>query len=333
MISTTLQRADILQWLQSRHISRITALINVLLVIWLASMLANLSWKLLTSTESEPVGGETAIPEMQAPVVVDQVTIAREVADWHLFGVPAQESAPVAEVPVDAPDTRLDLVLHGTILSPDPLLARAIVAGPNGAEDHYSIGDKMPGNTSLSEIHADRVILKRNSRYETLRLPKDDILFGKNATVSPQAGSQGGRTNRRLQSGSVPRKPGNRVASPSTPRVAGRKVAASRKTVSGNSGQTLQALKQNPASLLNVVQPEPVQEGNTFIGFRLKPGQGGSMAQYGLEAGDIVTQINNVKLDSPGKGIKALESLSAGSQVSLMVLRGGEELTVTINVP
>ena len=336
MITTTWQRPDILQWLQGRHMSRITLLINILLVIWLASMLASLSWRLLSGSEPEPVATGTTDPVVAPPVMVDQATIAREVADWHLFGETTQEPVPVVEAPVDAPDTRLNLVLHGTILSPDPGLARAIVADTSGTEEHYSIGDKMPSNTTLSEIYADRIILMRNRQYETLRLPKEDILFGKNANVSPQSGLPAGQTNRRSPSRPVSQRAGNsRSASQARARPPVRRPPTARSAAGNNAGQTptLQSLKENPASLLGMLQPEPVREGDAFVGFRLKPGQGGMMAQFGLEADDVVTQINDVRLDSPEKGFQALDSLSAGGKISLLVLRGGEELAVTINLP
>ena len=37
----------------------------------------------------------------------------------------------------------------------------------------YAVGDKVPGNAELSEIHTSRVILMRSGRYETLSLPED----------------------------------------------------------------------------------------------------------------------------------------------------------------
>ena len=76
--------------------------------------------------------------------------------------------------PVDAPETKLKLVLRGVFSSEDQDNARAIIADPRGKEEQYSIGDMLPGNAELSEVHADKVILKRSGRYETLRLPTDN---------------------------------------------------------------------------------------------------------------------------------------------------------------
>ena len=96
--------------------------------------------------------------------------------NWHLFGEVAPEAEPVKTVvPVDAPDTRLKLSLHGTFSSADAALARAIIADERGNEEMYAVGDILPGNAELSEIQSDKVILLRGGRYEILRLPRDTI--------------------------------------------------------------------------------------------------------------------------------------------------------------
>ena len=92
------------------------------------------------------------------------------------MGVAAQGSQPVqTNIPIEAPETKLQLILRGALSSDDPEHARAIIADPRGKEEQYAIGEELPGNAELSEIHPDRVILKRNGRFETLRLPKDKM--------------------------------------------------------------------------------------------------------------------------------------------------------------
>ena len=58
----------------------------------------------------------------------------------------------------------------------------------------YAVGDKVPGNAELSEIHVDRVILMRSGRYETLSLPEETASgsAGK-STVRDRRPSQGDR--------------------------------------------------------------------------------------------------------------------------------------------
>jgi len=74
---------------------------------------------------------------------------------------------------LDAPETRLKLTLRGVFASEDSSGGRAIVGDPQGKEENYAVGDPLPGGAKLSEIYPDRIILERNGRFETLRLPKE----------------------------------------------------------------------------------------------------------------------------------------------------------------
>src|SRR5690606_5996394 len=116
----------------------------------------------------------------------------REVARLHLFGeaVTTQEAV-VEAVPRDAPDTRLRLTLRGLFAARDPDQALAIVAEPGGDEKADRIGDPRPGGAELREIHADRIILSRAGRYETLRLPQEEAIdgMGRAPATAPVAGS------------------------------------------------------------------------------------------------------------------------------------------------
>ncbi len=72
--------------------------------------------------------------------------------------------------PVDAPDTRLNLELRGTIEAEDESLA--IIAEGGRDEKVYAIGDAVAGGASLHTVYTDRVLLRRAGQLETLRLPR-----------------------------------------------------------------------------------------------------------------------------------------------------------------
>jgi len=300
-----MQQVDIVRLMQSTQMRRIILVINLLLVIWIASQLASLTWGFFTPAEDlAPAVVEPAATPVQRN---EEQDLIRQMPGWHLMGVVSQQAAPVrAAVPIEAPDTRLKLVLRGALSSDDPKHARAIIADPRGKEDQYAIGDNLPGNAELSEIHPDRVILMRNGRYETLRLPQDQLQ--NNATVST--------VNTSLRSAPQPR---------SGPRP--------------SPVQRLQDLtrrvQKNPVTLYEVVRPVPKQdeEGN-IVGYTLQPGRDRELFNHlGLQAGDVVIQINDLKLDSAASSAQALKSVQNGQEVTMTVLRDGQEQVMSFSLP
>ena len=92
-----------------------------------------------------------------------------DLAALHLFG-----QSGVAAVPqtFDAPETSLDLILVGTLASEQADSGMAIVADSEG-DGFYQVGDDLPGDAKLHEVHTDRIVLVHQGRYETLRLREE----------------------------------------------------------------------------------------------------------------------------------------------------------------
>jgi general secretion pathway protein C len=298
-----MQQVDLVRLMQSAQMRRVIMVVNLLLVIWIASQLARLTWGFFApAEETAPAVIETAVSPIERN---EELELIRQIPGWHLMGIVSQQAAPArAAVPIEAPDTRLKLTLRGALSSDDPDHARAIIADPRGKEDQYAIGDSLPGNAELSEIHPDRVILMRNGRYETLRLPQD----------KPQTNTVSAlKTSLR-----------------STPR----------RTQAGNSpAQRLQAItrrvRQNPVSLYEVVRPLPKQDkdGN-IVGYTLQPGRDRELFDHlGLQSGDVVVQINDLKLDNAASSAQALKSVQNGQDVTMTVLRDGQEQVLSFTLP
>jgi len=295
MVSLALPQSALLNRIRSIQLGQLAGLVNMLLVIWLAWLLAELSWALLPDTRtSEPQSVEVA------PVLVtgQQPRIDRQIAGWHLFGE-AGKDKPVKKTAVNAPETRLKLTLRGVFASDDSSAsgARAIIGDPRGKEDSYAPGDPLPGGAKLSEIYPDRIILERNGRFETLRLPKKTTNTG-SARLNSRATSSGS---------------------------AGKAAAFSRYR---------NEIKRNPASLMNYVRATPERRGGKFIGFRLQAGKDpAAMKELGLMPGDVVTGINGVQIDSPAKGMKAMQALGKGDSVNVTLLRNGQETSMSLTLP
>ena len=300
MASLALKQADLLRLLQAGNSRYVMLGINLLLVVWIAAQLASLTWGILAPVveETPPMSAQ---PTQAARQDQDRQLI-RQLPGWHLMGEVAKAAEPVkVAVPADAPDTRLKLTLRGSLASDEPANARAIIADAQGRDEQYSIGDTLPGNAELSEIYPDRVILKRNGRFETLRLPEDTPPAA-NAAVS-----------RRVQSK--------------------RRVSTARGTSQQRLASLRQQLQQNPAEIQDVLRASVhTDNAGNMIGYALAPGNNPAIfSELGLVEGDVVIQVNDMQLSDPNNSGRALQVLRSGEPVQVKLLRNGQEQLVTLD--
>ena len=292
----SLQQADVFRLLQSGNTRWLIRGVNLLLVVWIASLLASLTWGLVTSQgNSQPENIEVS----PLSVATDpNAQLIRQLPGWHLMGEATTKQAPVVtSTPIDAPDTRLKLVLRGVFASEEPGKAQAIIADPKGKEEHYAVGDRLPGNAELREVHPDRVILQRNGRYETLRLLPDS----------------------RTKARPVVRSHSKTLAKKHEQRIR----------------EIRQKIKQSPNTLIDAVRPRPYMgEGGVMAGYTLMPGRDPALfRELGLRPGDVVVQINDIRLNSKESGMRALKSIQSGDYASMTLLRGGQEQVVNLQMP
>lgn len=307
MLTLPLPQADVIRVLQGRHTRLFIRVLNVLLVIWIASLIASLTWDLLTPEEA-PEAAAVVPANIPVQASADRQLI-NQLPGWHLMGVVARGgTAPVnTTAPADAPETSLKLVLRGVFSSEDKINARAIIADPKGKEDQYSVGDNLPGNAELVEVHPTKVILKRGGRYETLKMLQD-------ATSG----------------GMVVRKPARQRVAPQ--RAAPRRAAVSPEERLRNIRENL---RNRPRDLYNLVKAKPVNDADgKIMGYELEPGRDPELfAAAGLQEGDVAIQINDIKLDNPANSARALKSAQSGDTVSVTVLRNGQEQILSLSVP
>lgn len=113
------------------------------------------------------------LPEATSSVRPGPVAAATQGADValiagrHLFGEPAATEAE------QAPPSRANLVLGGTWHVTDGTGGYALIGETGGRQRPYRPGDQLPGGAELVEIRADRVLIRRDGRSETLPLPRE----------------------------------------------------------------------------------------------------------------------------------------------------------------
>ena len=269
--------------------------VSLLLVILIGWQLARAAWLLVPgpATPELPPVQPVARTTTAAPASATNVDA---IINAHLFGVPGAQEPELALVEQeDAPDTQLRLELRGTVAATDEDRALAIIAERGGEEKVYFVGDAVPGGATLHAVYLDRVLLRRAGRLEALRLPRSD------ETPAPR-----------------------RAAAPTRSRTPA--------TASTRATTIQEVVSRNPASLTEVIRPQPVFKDGRQQGYRVYPGrQRQQFAQLGLRPGDLVTQINGMSLDDPARGMEIFRSLADATSVTLTVDRNGQVEMLTLD--
>jgi|SRR5690554_2376546 len=137
-------------------------LLAIVLVIMMAQSLARLTW--LPFRDWQPaVSGTAAMqaPERQSDRIPALVT-------GNLFGRQESQAAQQVLSQIEAPKTRLQLILEGVFLAEKEEDSGAIVSERGQSAQRYRIGEKLPGNAELVGVFPDRIVLRRAGQLEAL---------------------------------------------------------------------------------------------------------------------------------------------------------------------
>ncbi len=284
--------AATLNKLWSKIEMKLPRLVNIALIILIALTLAKLVWGLFDSGIEAPAVFPSVV-SANAIKPQPRQQFDRKVAQLHVMGKAALAGAKKVE---NAPDTTLNLKLLG-VLAGDKEYGYAIISSGGTKIKHYALGDDIPGGATLHAVYPDRVILERDIRMETLRLPKSQAAgFGKKlakTTSQPQASAQADSFD--------------------------------------SLEQFRQEVMNNPIRLTEFINAtlEKDSETGEYIGYKISPSKNPDMFyQFGFQPGDIVTNINGVPLDHPDKGPKAIQTLVNATEITIVVLREGTEITL-----
>lgn len=279
----------------------------MLFVIALAVVGADLTWKLFPGATSLQTAVPAAVGSAPAVNAPNAQQIAEQVAARHLFGIATAQTTAQPTRPVQAPETRLRLTLHGVIAHDDTQLARAIIAAADGQENAYAVGQEIPGGAKVSEIRADSVLLERAGRFEVLSMPKESVGDG----IVDSAGSSSDAT-------ALPGGDGDALGDLRTRPLR----------------EIRDALVADPNAVNRLFRVIPVQQGEEFKGFRVMAGsQTHLLERLGFNRGDIVTAVNGVELDNPIKGLEAVRQITeAQSSLEITVLRNGTQQVLNISL-
>jgi len=225
----------------------------------------------------------------------------------HLFG---NSDQPIAQVVEDVVErvTQLNLKLRGIYAASNPLRSNSIIEDSKGKQAVYFIGDSLnvPGRVFLRQVYRDRVILETNGVKEVLKL-KDDVP----GTKSPLSSIQS-RFNKKLKK--VQDKRNNQMITRSLSRYK-------------------KQLKENPVSLVGVVNYRPKLENGEMIGIEISPGKDKRLfTQLGLRRKDVITAINGVALDNIQNAMNLLSDIGNMRELQIDIKRENESVNLLVNL-
>jgi general secretion pathway protein C len=292
-------------------------LVRLLLVIWLAYVAAQLFWALMpipkiptASVSAESFAGSqtTAIK-----VGVD-INSLKALTPFGNPVVAPVTTTPETGIEQEAAETQLNLTLRGLVYSNDEKVARAVIA-TSDKQDVYAVGDPIPmgNNVTVAKILSDRVILSNNGKYESLWLFKDD------PNTRSRVGTSPGRSVDRSVSRPVPV---HYESENNESYVEGPPPIIEQNNIS-RMGNTLS----------DVVAMSIHRENGQIVGYKIRPGRNAEMFNsLGLQADDVVTAVNGMPLDNPGKIMEIYRSMGTATSANLQILRNGSTVNLDISL-
>lgn len=288
--------------------TRLPRWVNNGLVIAIGISLAALTIKLLPQPTVSAGSVSAASPSTSSKKqTIDPVQQAMAISRAHLFGEVGTIVKPVETTQAPLQETKLNLKLSGVFAYTPQEKAIAIISAGSAEQSAYWVGDKVSGETTLKEVHPEHVILSNRGKDEILRLADEAPI-----AMRPVQQARATNTGANGGAGADPNQP---IELPSNP------------------GELRDMMARNPAILGRVVAAEPYQENGKLLGYRITPKQNPEILEaQGIVAGDVITRVNNIQLNSQKQGIRALRNAVKADALEVVVLRDGVEIPLSISL-
>jgi len=271
-----------------QHAKLLQIAVNLVLILFIASSLAGLTWKLFDRPEdiatvnvfknntagqnNNPTGTTLPTPEGES---------------FHLFGR-ADQASMLQPQTINAPETNLNLELRGVIGGNPQERALAVISQKGHKEEEiYGVDDRVPGNALIKEIYHDRVLLSRAGILETLPLKEDGAAIER-AKPAGTSNANNWRIGRSFLTNKL----------------------------------------SNVGELAREVGVEFETQDNAISGYRLiSTGKSDTLQRFGLQSGDIIAAVNGINLTSMENGLKVFKQINDSSELLVVFERDGKRMT------
>ncbi|MCP4414315.1 MAG: type II secretion system protein GspC [Gammaproteobacteria bacterium] len=303
--------------LLSPKTATIVSWILLLMIVYLTSLFAWSIWDYFQPRQKITI--PAIVSSANKPTL--EVNI-QKLTRYNLFG---DSKVPVTDSnndEIDAPVTRLKLKLRGVYAATEVALAGAMIEA-NNKQDLYRVGSNLPGAAGLKlhKIFADRVIMSRNNKYETLLI--EDFA----------AGSTSHSKGRTTTQSKIRENTQNKIRENISPAAADNKVIDRRKDKKlSRDLLKLRSKLTDPQSLSELISISPAMSEGEFQGFRLTPGKNRVLfGRMGLRRNDVLTEINGINLGDPSSSFSLMEQISNAEEITMSINRGGRNMSILFN--
>ena len=258
----------------------------------------------------------TPSPAERAPAPAPEPPAGRswsdrqKILERNLFNASLLAPAQPVELDEDLQATQLPLGLLGTVASPDPQLSWAAIEDTE-TRKHLVLrmqDDVKEGKATVIRIERKRVVLSENGELR-------ELVLAENQGVPPMPKTSARKRPSRKSKSARRRSARNR--SPARP-----------PELPANFEEVI----RNPAQLFSQARILPKYEDGEMVGVQVSAIQAGSLfEQAGIKDGDVITELNGIKINSPEESATILRELSDAEELAITIR--GEDGPETLRLP
>lgn len=292
---------------------KITQVIIVLLLIYIAYLLAKMTWFAIPQSQNFVQAKASNVGHVEQ--ARSNTISVKKIQALSIFGKFNEQVEDIQEEVVieNAPETRLKLTLTGVVASNDKSIASAIIEN-GGKQNTYSLGDTIKGTRAVLEnVFNDRVIIKVSGRLETLMF--EGMKFEKKV--------------RQINGTKSSLKKAKNTQTTASNRVDQR----NNKSLTAVTKSLKQTLDKEPGKITDYLKITPKRVNREIVGYQLMPGKDPTFFKSsGLKAGDVAIQMNGFDLTNVREAAQAMKSLKEEKEISLLLNRNDDVTEILFNI-
>ena len=284
-----------MHWSDHKAVGPSITLVKWVLSLCLAYQAAVLTWLVLDS----PV---LVLPEAsKGQSVHAQNKELHDMASWNIFGK-ADEAPVVQQEEINAPKTRLRLVLMGVFVTSVKADGSAIIAEQGREGEFFKVGDRVQGRARLSQVYSNKVILDNSGKLETLTF-EDAAKLMKGITSQDKVARKPKKTNKKKSARDFKRQL--------------RGIKTPEKFVDFAKDQL-----EDPQQALDNMGLR-----SSGDGYILTP-SATMLMSLGMKAGDKIISINGNSLGDPAQDKSIIDEVYSSGNASIVIERGSRRMTI-----